>query len=88
MGTLVLIANAALLSLYTPLLPLLPPPLRRRPGLLLARRRSAIGLWQLANRLNERHTQFAWVSLFGVALTDLYVRLVAMGVIQDPRIVF
>ena len=26
---------------------------------------------------------FAWVSLFWVAVTDLYVRLVSMGVITD-----
>ncbi len=31
---------------------------------------------------------FAWVSLVFVALTDLYVRLVATGVISDPRFVF
>ena len=44
-------------------------------------------LWRLTNVLNPRHPQFAWVSLFGVALADLYVRLVATGVILDPRIV-
>jgi hypothetical protein len=42
----------------------------------------------LANRLNARHAQLAWTSLIGVALTDLYVRLVASGVIVDPHIVF
>jgi hypothetical protein len=45
-------------------------------------------LWRLTNRLNPRHPLFAWISLFGVGLADLYVRLVAMGLIQDPRIVF
>ena len=29
--------------------------------------------------------QFAWVSLVSVALTDLYVRLLATGTISDPR---
>jgi hypothetical protein len=29
--------------------------------------------------------QIAWISLVGVALTDLYVRLVATGAIHDPR---
>jgi hypothetical protein len=29
---------------------------------------------------------WAWLSLFGVALADLYVRLVSMGVITDPRL--
>jgi hypothetical protein len=38
--------------------------------------------------LNERHALFAWISLFGVALADLYVRLVASGIISDPRIIF
>jgi len=42
-------------------------------------------LWEFATKLNERHARWAWVSLFGVALTDLYIRLCAMGVIVDPR---
>jgi hypothetical protein len=29
--------------------------------------------------------EYAWVSLFGVALADLYVRLLSMGVIADLR---
>jgi hypothetical protein len=45
-------------------------------------------LWELATRLNLRHSRWAWFSLFGVALTDLYIRLSAMGVIVDPRLVF
>ena len=28
---------------------------------------------------------FAWVSLFWVGLTDLYIRLLSMGVIRDVR---
>ena len=36
--------------------------------------------------LNTRHMQFAWMSLFSVALADLYVRLCSMGVISDVRI--
>jgi hypothetical protein len=36
--------------------------------------------------LNARHMIFAWMSLFGVALSDLYVRLCSMGVIHDLRI--
>jgi len=45
-------------------------------------------LWELATKLNLRHSRWAWFSLFGVALTDLYIRLCAMGVIVDPRLVF
>ena len=29
---------------------------------------------------------WAWLSLFSVALTDLYIRLVSSGVIRDIRI--
>jgi hypothetical protein len=29
---------------------------------------------------------FAWISLFGVGLTDLYIRMVASGAIQDVRL--
>jgi hypothetical protein len=43
-------------------------------------------LWRGISRLNERHPTFAWLSLFSVGLTDLYIRLVAMGVIRDLRI--
>ena len=42
--------------------------------------------WTLVSRLNGRHMQLAWVSLAGVALTDLYVRLLATGAITDPRL--
>jgi hypothetical protein len=44
-------------------------------------------LWRFVTRLNERHPLFAWLSLGAVGLTDLYIRLVAMGVIRDFRIV-
>ncbi len=42
-------------------------------------------LWSQATRLNARHGQIAWASLVWVALTDLYIRLVASGTIIDPR---
>jgi hypothetical protein len=42
-------------------------------------------LWKWVTPLNARHMQIAWTSLVFVALTDLYVRLVASGVIgHDP----
>jgi hypothetical protein len=34
---------------------------------------------------NARHQRFAWMSLFGVAGADVYVRLLSMGVISDFR---
>jgi len=42
--------------------------------------------WRIISRLNEHHPTFAWLSLFSVGLTDLYIRLVAMGIIHDLRI--
>jgi hypothetical protein len=43
-------------------------------------------LWRAISRLNEKHPLYAWLSLFSVGLTDLYIRLVSMGVIHDVRI--
>ena len=45
-----------------------------------------LGAWRFITRLNEQHPLFAWLSLFSVGLTDLYIRLVSMGVIRDLRI--
>jgi hypothetical protein len=36
--------------------------------------------------LNRRHKIWAWLSLFWVAFSDLYIRLCSMGVIHDWRI--
>ncbi len=41
------------------------------------------GAWKRASWFNARHMLFAWLSLFWVAFTDIYVRLVSMGVIKD-----
>jgi hypothetical protein len=43
-------------------------------------------VWRFVSRLNERHPMYAWLSLFSVGLTDLYIRLVAMGIVRDWRI--
>jgi len=40
-------------------------------------------VWSGVTTLNANHMQWAWASLFWVALTDVYVRLVSMGVIHD-----
>ena len=42
-------------------------------------------LWTWVGKLNEKHMPIAWISLFGVALTDLYVYLVSSGVFSDPH---
>ena len=36
--------------------------------------------------LNGRHQLFAWLSLFSVMSSDLYVRLCSMGVVTDVRL--
>lgn len=36
--------------------------------------------------LNQRHMMWAWMSLFWVAFSDIYVRLCAMGIWSDLRI--
>ena len=42
--------------------------------------------WGWVTKLNEHHMFWAWVSMIGVGLTDLYIRLVASGMIKDIRI--
>ena len=43
----------------------------------------ALGSWKQATWFNERHMLFAWLSLVWVMVTDVYVRLLSMGVITD-----
>jgi hypothetical protein len=44
-------------------------------------------LYLRIGRLNIRHAEWAWISLVTVALADLYIRLAAYGVFDDPRII-
>ena len=37
------------------------------------------------NQLNPRHGLYAWVSMFSVGLTDVYIRLLMAGIIHEPR---
>jgi hypothetical protein len=37
------------------------------------------------SKLNGRHANYAWCSLFSVALVDLYIFLLAANVFDDPR---
>jgi hypothetical protein len=39
-----------------------------------------------AGRFNQRHMLWAWMSLFSVAFSDVYVRLCSMGILTDWRI--
>ncbi len=42
-------------------------------------------LWGWVSVLNGQHARWAWYSLFSVALTDLYIYLLATGTFDDPR---
>ncbi len=43
--------------------------------------------WKRVSWLNQRHMLFAWMSLFWVGFSDVYVRLCSMGIWTDWRIV-
>lgn len=83
-GTVILLANAFLLGAYT----LSCHSCRHLCGghlNVFSKSPRRYRAWRLVSFLNERHMQIAWVSLFGVALTDLYIRLVATDVVGDLR---
>jgi hypothetical protein len=44
------------------------------------------GLWHFVTKLNEHHMLWAWLSLFSVGLTDLFIRQVSSGVLPDFRV--
>jgi hypothetical protein len=87
-GSLILLANVSLLSLYT----LSCHSLRHLiGGKLDCFSCSAFGpqrhtAWSWLSALNERHMLFAWASLISVGLTDFYIRMVAAGIFKDLRI--
>jgi hypothetical protein len=85
LGTLVLAANVVLLGGYT----LGCHSLRH----LLGGRKDEIAssgagktAYRCVNGLNGRHMRFAWLSLFSVGFSDLYVRMCSMGIWTDWRI--
>jgi hypothetical protein len=84
-GTLVLAANVTLLSGYS----LGCHSLRHLVGGFrdrLSASKLSLRAYQCAGCFNRRHMNWAWSSLFTVAFSDLYVRLCAMGVWTDWRI--
>jgi hypothetical protein len=42
-------------------------------------------LWTWVSKLNTRHAQYAWYSLFSVAIVDAYIWMLAANVFDDPR---
>jgi hypothetical protein len=51
-----------------------------------ARTRTRYSLWQRLTSLNANHMSWAWASLISVATADLYIRLLAAGLFNDPSI--
>ncbi len=85
LGTLVLVTNAALLWLYS----LSCHSCRHIVGgriVHFSKHPIRYRAWTLASKLNPKHMQYAWVSLVFVAFTDFYVRLLATGAFDDPRL--
>jgi hypothetical protein len=84
LGTLILLANAAFLWLYS----LSCHSCRHIVGGRLnnfSRHPLRYKAWTAVSRLNARHMQLAWTSLFSVAFADFYVFLLATGTISDLR---
>jgi hypothetical protein len=84
LGSLVLVANVVLIWLYT----LGCHSCRHVVGGRLrhfSKHPVRYRAWTLVSRLNDDHARYAWLSLFSVALADLYVYLLAIGAISDPR---
>lgn len=85
LGSLVLVGNAALLTGYT----FTCHSLRHLVGGgldCLSCSRPRYTAWRWLSAINPQHSWFAWLSLFSVVIADVYVRLLAAGVIADPRI--
>jgi hypothetical protein len=89
LGTLVMLVNVVLLTLFTfgcnSLRHLIGGGLSCFSCSLAARTRHR--LWRRVSQLNAHHMLWAWVSLGSVGLADLYIRLAAWGLFHDPRLI-
>ena len=90
LGLVILSVNAALLTGYS----LSCHSLRHLVGGRLdcfsctRRTQARYSMWQRLTCLNRNHMSWAWASLISVTLADVYIRLLALGVITDPAILF
>ena len=84
-GSIVLTVNVICLGLYT----LGCHSLRHLVGGMydvLANKPVRKATYGCVSSLNKRHMLFAWISLFVVGFSDIYVRLCSMGIFHDYRI--
>ncbi len=86
LGSLVLLLNTTLLSFYTLSCHSLRHLIGGRKDC-LSSKKVTLACYSCVSGLNKRHMNFAWVSLFGVMLADLYVRMVSMGIWTDWRLI-
>jgi hypothetical protein len=84
LGTLLMVANVVLLGLYT----FSCHSCRHITGGRLrhfSKHPVRYKLWTWVSKLNARHGQYAWYSLFSVAIVDAYIWMLAANVFDDPR---
>jgi hypothetical protein len=86
LGTIILAVNVVLLSGYTFGCHSLRHLIGGRHDELSRRGGGQLACYNCVSGLNRRHMLFAWCSLFSVAFSDIYVRLVAMGIWSDWRL--
>jgi hypothetical protein len=88
LGTLVMIVNVVLLGLYT----FSCHSFRHLIGgkhdcfSCMAGGKVRHDVWRGVSWLNGRHQLWAWLSMFSVGLTDVYIRLCAMHILEDQRL--
>ena len=89
-GVVILSVNALLLSGYSLSCHSLRHLVGGRLDCFSCSRRTQVrySLWQRLTQLNRHHMAWAWASLISVTLADVYIRLLALGVISDPAIRF
>jgi hypothetical protein len=83
-GSIILTANCICLSLYT----FSCHSLRHLIGgnkNELSKNKTQLACYNGVSGLNKRHMLFAWISLFVVGFSDIYVRLCSMGIWTDFR---
>ena len=90
LGTVILTVNAALLTGYSLSCHSLRHLVGGKIDCFSCSRNTQIrhGLWQRLTSINRHHMAWAWASLLTVTFADVYVRLLALGVITDPAIHF
>jgi len=88
-GTIVMLANVVLLSAFTFGCHALRNAVGGNLRCFSCARGGVVryGAWRGVTRLTMRHQMWAWLSLYSVGFTDLYIRLCALGLIHDARLI-